>query len=61
MATKSNLLFDNAWLGLGNLDKLIIPTNHMIGRTKEDIENPDLHLLRLLRNPKYFGTTAKAF
>ena len=59
MATKSNLLFDNAWLGLGNLDKLIIPTNHMIGRTKEDIENPDLHLLRLLRNPKYFGTTAK--
>jgi hypothetical protein len=59
MATKNNLLFDNAWLGLGNLDKLIIPTNHMIGRTKEDIENPDLHLLRLLRNPKYFGTTAK--
>jgi hypothetical protein len=59
MATKSNLLFDNAWLGLGDLDKLIIPTNHMIGRTKEDIENPDLHLLRLLRNPKYFGTTAK--
>jgi hypothetical protein len=55
----ANLIFDNAWLGLGDLDKLVIPTNHMIGRTKEDIESPDLHLLRLLRDPQYFGTTAK--
>lgn len=55
----ANLIFDNAWLDLGDLDKLVIPTNHMIGRTKEDIENPDLHLLRLLRDPRYFGTTAK--
>jgi hypothetical protein len=31
----------------------------MVGRSKEDIENPDLHLLRLLKNPKYFGTTVK--
>jgi hypothetical protein len=54
---KSN--FDDAWLNLGQLDSLIIPTNPMIGRTKEDIENPDLHLLRLLINPKYFGSTAK--
>jgi hypothetical protein len=59
MAKTSNLIFDNAWLGLGDLSQIIIPTNHMIGRTKEDIENPDLHLLRLLRDPKYFGTTAK--
>lgn len=59
MALKSNLLYDNAWLGLGDLSQIIIPTNHMIGRTKEDIENPDLHLLRLLRDPHYFGTTAK--
>jgi hypothetical protein len=55
----ANLIFDNAWLGLGDLDKIVIPTNHMIGRTKEDIESPDLHLLRLLRDPRYFGTTAK--
>ncbi len=31
----------------------------MIHRSKEDIENPDLHLLRMLRNPLYFGTTCK--
>lgn len=55
----ANLVFEDAWLGLGDLDKIIIPTNHMIGRTKEDIESPDLHLLRLLRDPRYFGTTAK--
>ena len=59
MEKKNSLIFDNAWLGLGDLNQLIIPTNHMIGRTKEDIENPDLHLLRLLRDPTYFGTTAK--
>ena len=55
----ANLIFDNAWLGLGDLDKIVIPTNHMIGRTKEDIESPDLHLVRLLKDPRYFGTTAK--
>jgi hypothetical protein len=31
----------------------------MIHRLKKDIENPDLHLIRLLRNPKYLGTTCK--
>jgi hypothetical protein len=55
----ANLIFDNAWLDLGDLDKIVIPTNHMIGRSKEDIENPDLHLLRLLKDPRYFGTTVK--
>ena len=53
------LSYDDAWLGLGDLSKIIVPINHMVGRTKEDIENPDLHLLRLLKNPKYFGTTVK--
>jgi hypothetical protein len=57
---KTNLQsFDDAWLGLGDLDKIIIPTNPMIGRSKIDIEKPDLHLLRLLKNPKYLGTTCK--
>lgn len=55
----ANPIFDNVWLGLGDLDKIIIPTNHMIGRSKEDIESPDLHLLRLLKDPRYFGTTVK--
>jgi hypothetical protein len=57
--TKKNSVYDDAWLGLGDLDKLILPDNPLFGRTKEDIERPDLHLLRHLRNPKYFGTTAK--
>jgi hypothetical protein len=51
--------FDDAWLGLGNIHNLNLQNNPLFGRTKEDIENPDLHLLRLLRNPKYFGSTAK--
>jgi hypothetical protein len=51
--------FDDAWLGLGDLSKVVIPKNPLIGRTKEDIENPDLHLLRLLANPRYFGSTVK--
>jgi hypothetical protein len=51
--------FDDAWLNLGDLSKIIIPENHMVGRDKHDIENPDLHLIKLMRNPKYFGMTCK--
>lgn len=56
---KTKTVYDDAWLGLGDLNKLILPENPLFGRTKEDIENPDLHLLRILRNPKYFGSTVK--
>jgi hypothetical protein len=56
---KKNSFYDNAWLGLGDLDKIILPDNPLFGRSKEDIENPDLHLLRLLMNPQYFGSTVK--
>ncbi len=56
---KTKTIFDDAWLNLGDLDKLVIPTNPLFGRSKEDIENPDLHLLRLLIDPKYFGSTVK--
>jgi hypothetical protein len=52
-------IFEDAWLGLGDLSQVIIPTNQMIHRIKADIENPDLHLIRLLRNPKYLGSTCK--
>ncbi len=51
--------FDDAWLGLGQLDDLIIASNPMIRREKRDIENPDRHLLRLLKDPEYFGSTCK--
>ena len=52
-------VFEDAWLNLGDLSKIVIPKNPMIGRSKEDIENPDLHLLRLLKDPQYFGSTCK--
>jgi hypothetical protein len=51
--------FDDAWLGLGQLDELIISSNPMIRREKKDIENPDRHLISLLKDPEYFGGTCK--
>lgn len=51
--------FDDAWLGLGDLSKLSIDRNLMINRNKEDIENPDLHLLKIMRDPMYLGSTCK--
>lgn len=56
---KTKTQFDDAWLGLGDLNKIIIPDNPMIHRIKSEIENPDLHLLKILRNPQYFGATCK--
>ena len=52
-------IFEDAWLGLGDLSLVQIERNLMINRSKEDIENPDLHLLRLMRDPMYFGITCK--
>lgn len=52
-------LFDDAWLNLGDLSKIEISSNPMIHRTEKQIENPDLHLMKLLRDPKYLGTTCK--
>ena len=49
--------YEDAWLGLGDLSKILIDNNPMVGRSKDDIENPDLHLARILSNPKYFGST----
>ena len=51
--------FDDAWLGLGDLSSLSVIENPMIRRKEIDIENPDLHLIKLLRNPKYIGATCK--
>jgi len=59
MANHNLKLYDDAWLGLGDIDKVVIENNPMIGRSKQDIERPDLHLLRLLKNPRYLGTTCK--
>jgi len=53
-------IFDEAWLGLGDTSKLKTDRNVMIGRTKYDIENPDVHLLKIMTNPEYFGFTVKS-
>ena len=50
---------EDAWLGLGDLSKIDTPGNPMIGRSKYDIEHPDYHLLKILKNPKYLATTCK--
>ena len=50
--------FNDAWLGLGDLSLIDTDANPMIHRSKQDIESPDLHLMRLVKNPKYFGSTA---
>lgn len=55
----SQKILDSAWLGLGDVDALSINQNLMIHRKKEDIENPDKHLLRLMRKPENFGLTIK--
>ncbi len=52
-------MYDDAWLGLGDLDKVSISKNPMIRRLKSDIETPDRHLIKLLKNPEYFGATCK--
>ena len=51
--------FEDAWLGLGDLSQIVLTDNPMIHRSKKDIENPDLHLMKILRNPKYIGATCK--
>jgi len=52
-------IFEDAWLGLGDLSLLDITRNPMINRSEQNIENPDLHLVRLLRDPYYIGSTCK--
>ena len=51
--------FDNAWLGLGDLDSIPIDKNLMINRNQDDIENPDKHLIKIFRDIEYIGSTCK--
>ena len=52
-------IFDDAWLGLGDLSQIQVSENRMIHRSEQDIENPDLHLLKVMRDTKYLGSTVK--
>jgi hypothetical protein len=54
----SNNHLDNAWLNLGDVDDIHIDKNLMINRSKKDIENPDRHLINIIKNPANFSMTA---
>jgi hypothetical protein len=55
---EDNSWIDHAWLGLGNINHIKL-NNPILKRTTEDIENPGLHLLRVMRNPSYLAFAAK--
>src|SRR6056300_229237 len=55
----SNNYLDNAWLNIGDIDKIKIDKNLMINRSEKDIENPDRHLINIIKNPDNFSMTAK--
>lgn len=55
---KQDELLDNLWMGLGDT-RLIKTRNPLDNRTDFDKENPDIFLLRLMRNPDYFGFTVR--
>ena len=55
----SNSYLDNAWLKLGNIDEIKTDKNLMIHRSKYDIENPDRHLINIIKNPANFSMTVK--
>ena len=51
--------FDNAWLGIDKSDLKGMINPLLDNRSDFDIENPHLHVLKLMRNPRYFGWTCK--
>ncbi len=50
--------YEYAYLGLDPSD-LETLDNPFLHRRVEDIERPDIHLVRMMRNPKYFGFTVE--
>ena len=48
---------NDAWLGF-DVDSVEL-NNPLFDRTPDEIKRPDLHLLKLMMNPKYLGFTAK--
>jgi hypothetical protein len=55
----NKISFDDAWLDLGDISQIQINKNVMIHRSESDIELPDLHLMKVLKNPKYIGSMVK--
>ena len=50
-------LANNAWLGF-DIESMDLD-NPLFDRSSDEIKRPDLHLLKLMRNPKYLGFAAK--
>ena len=48
---------EDAWLGLDK-DELEL-VNPLLNRDPKDIKRPDMHLLRLIRQPRYLGFACK--
>ena len=48
---------NNAWLGF-DIDSIDLK-NPLFDRTAEEIKRPDLHLLKLMKDPKYLGFATK--
>jgi hypothetical protein len=57
--SKSRISFDDAWLDLGDINQIKLKKNVMINRSERDIELPDLHLMKVLKDPKYIGSMVK--
>jgi hypothetical protein len=55
----NKISFDDAWLDLGDISKIKVDKNVMINRSESDIELPDLHLMKVLKDPKYIGSMVK--
>ena len=49
---------EEAWLGLGDTSQIEI-NNPLLGRTEDEINNPDKFLIKIIKNPDYFGFTCK--
>lgn len=49
---------ENRWLNLGDTSRIAV-TNPFDTRTQEDIDNPHIFLLNLMRQPENFGYTCK--
>jgi hypothetical protein len=55
----NKISFDDAWLDLGDINQIKLTKNVMINRSEADIELPDLHLMKVLKDPKYIGSMVK--
>jgi len=55
---KQMQIAEEAWLDLGDTSNLIVP-NDLIKKSKKDVEEPHIHLLKIIRDPKNFAFTCK--